>query len=966
MKTHPRHDDEAGTASTAAGRGLLSQGMSMDDKIGQMSQIDISMLLQTTTGEQQHDSGRQILNTTAVEEWIGQKGVGSVLNLVVDHAHFWTAADYRQAALQIQQVAAQHGRPPVIWGLDSVHGANYLHGAIVTPQPINLAATFNTTVAYAAGKLASRDTRAAGMNWLFSPLLGIALESRWSRVYETFGEDPVVVGHMAQAMIRGIQEPDNDHAIPSRAAACAKHFVGYSMPHNGHDRSPSWIPTRHLYQYFVPPWKRVLGEVKTVMEDYTETDGVPNVANPAALNYLLRERLQFRGVLVTDYAEIRNLYQWHHAVGSAEQADQESLRHGSVDMSMIPNDFDGFRRSILDGLQSHRLSPERITVSAERVLQLKQDLHMMDETLQMDDPNLVLVGTDEAAGVDMVRQSIVLTKNDQNVLPLHVLSTTTKRLKVLVTGPTSDSLSYQSGGWTGRWQGVKMAQEKDWFTYGSSLLGAFSAEASLDVSYRCGVDILGQDCGGDSNDNDTMWDHAVHDIKDWVGLNESDVPVSIQNAVEVAASADVVVIAVGEETNAEKPGDIRSLDLPAGQYQLVQHIQQNTKAKIILVYFGGRPKLLHDMVQQSDAVFVAFLPGPSAGEAIVDMVMGRVNPNGRLPLTYPMYDDGAGVPYFHAVSDQCTRGEGALPHWEYIPCEVQWPFGHGLSYTTFEYSDFTATGGIDQDLELSVVVRNTGNMGGAEVVMFFTFDEFRSTTPEYKRLRAFDKVYLEPGGEAHVKKTVPLDELRFVGPNDDTHYILDPKMKVWVGLGASTDCRVNPADNKSCMHLQSDNPSQEYIGACEAACDLWGSSGCNRLSKDACLPMCTAIARFPASPEDDGNNGWGWNYVRCLESVLEGISTEQGSSQEVECWKMTSLCRDIFQTGRLDEHGKGPYDAVPGTSTTLVPFSNFVALLVGLVATAIIVNLMNGGFFWKRRHSPETEFAVINTEEDME
>lgn len=951
-ETPPAHDNDAiiqqhnDNKADSTHHRILSS-MSLAASIGQMAQIDVGMLV--TTNE---TTKKKSLNLDAVEEWIGQKGVGSVLNLVDDN---WTAQQYRQMVAELQKVAHKHNRPPVIYGLDSVHGANYLHGAIVSPQPLNLAATFNETVAYEAGRLASRDTRAAGITWLFSPLLGIALSPRWSRVYETFGEDPLLVGQMATAMIQGIQDPDPDpEAIPRQAAACGKHFVGYSFPHNGHDRSPSWIPTRHLYQYFVPPWKRAIerARVKTIMEDYTETDGVPNVANSAALNYLLRQRLGFEGVLVTDYQEIRNLNGWHHTVPDDAQADQTSLRQGSVDMSMIPWDFDGFYNNVMKGIQTHQLSEERITISAERVLKLKQDLGMMDHDglLSDDDPNLALVGTDEESVMDMVRQSIVLTKNENDLLPLQGVSSQ-KRLKVLVTGPTANSRTYQSGGWTGHWQGNNLENENDWFTYGSSVLGAFSAESFWDVSYRCGVDVLGNNCEDTDSSGDSFWDEAVDQVKDWVGLDDNG-PESIHHAVVAASSADIVVIGVGEETYAEKPGDIRSLDLPDGQYSLVRSIKKNTKAKIILIYFGGRPRLLHDMVDHADAVFVGFLPGPSAGQAIAEMIIGRVNPSGRLPITYPLYDDDGGIPYFHTVSDQCTTGEGVLPHWDYVQCPVQWPFGHGLSYTTFEYSDFRASGGIDKDMAIYVTVKNVGHMAGAEVVMFFTFDDFRATTPEYKRLRAFEKVYLEPGSERRISKTVPAEDFRFIGPFDDTHYILDSEMTTWVGVGTSTDCRLSPDENILCVHLQSDNPSREYIAACEAACGLWTTSGCAQdfgLSNEECFDLCSSNPSFPLVAVDEANEGWGWNYVECLENVLQGMQ-----NGEKECDRMTTFCRDIFSNTRT-----------ANVHPSAIPTENFAALLVGLVAASVVVVMMKGrSFGLSSGVSPETEFTAVNTQDD--
>jgi len=233
--------------------------------IGQMSQIDVHNIIK------EDEKGNKVVDDEELERWVGEIGVGSILNSV-DGSN-WGVAEYRRMIIRIQKVAEAHNRPPVLYGIDSVHGGNYFHGEAVTPQPINIAATFNRSVAHIAGELASQQTRLAGISWLFSPLLGIALKPKWSRVYETFGEDPYLVGEMASEMIKGIQAVDDSGLIPSRAAACGKHFIGYSAPRTGHDRAPSWIPTRHLYQYFVPPWEKAISEanVLTVMESYTGT-----------------------------------------------------------------------------------------------------------------------------------------------------------------------------------------------------------------------------------------------------------------------------------------------------------------------------------------------------------------------------------------------------------------------------------------------------------------------------------------------------------------------------------------------------------------------------------------------------------------------------------------------------------------------------------------------------------------------
>jgi len=565
--------------------------MTLEDKIGQMAQIDINDLCE----DDPHEAGKKRLAYEKVRTTIGERGVGSVLNYIQGRP--FTPQEWRQAVITIQSVAKNYSRPPVIWGLDSVHGANYVHGAIMSPQPINLAATFNTTMSYLAGKLSSRDTRAVGINWLFAPLLGIAIEPRWSRVYETFGEDPFVVTEMAANFIAGIQE-DSGEGIPSKAAACAKHFVGYSAPHNGHDRSPSWIPTRHLYQYFLPPWKKAIQDkgVLTVMESYTEIDGVPNVANPNTLNYILRQRLGFEGVLVTDYEEILNLKSWHHINSDEKEAVVHSLREGSVDMSMIPHNEQNFVNSVSESIDSGSLVEERINLSAERVLRLKQKLNMFQEDIVADDPKIAKIGSqaDEAEALEMATHSMVLVKNEQNVLPLDSKAAT----NILVTGPTSNSRIFQSGGWTGEWQGVP--DEDKYFTYGSSVLNATKATFT-NVKYACGVDILGNDCNDPMEDpsNSGVMDqinHAYGKFKDWAHLGEGAPSNSMERAAALAAASDVVVICIGEESYTEKPGDIRSLELPEGQYELISFIKTETAAKIVVVYFGGRTRLLRKVV----------------------------------------------------------------------------------------------------------------------------------------------------------------------------------------------------------------------------------------------------------------------------------------------------------------------------------------------------------------------------------
>jgi beta-glucosidase len=961
----------------------LLDTMDWDGQIGQMAQIDIGVLL---------NDDRTGLDTAKVEHYIGELGIGSVLNNVPwDHQQleqqtFWKAADFRKAVIEIQKVAQKYQRPPVIWGLDSVHGANYIYDAVVSPQPLNLAATFNTTTAYQAGVWASRDTRKAGIPWLFSPLLGLSWNSFWSRTYETFGEDPLLVGEMALAMIKGIQhyddddDDDTDTIKPSRAAACGKHWLGYSFPHNGHDRAPSWIPQRHLYQYFLRPWRKVLQSssydddttpLLTIMESYTETDGVPNVANQQALSKILRHELQFEGMLVTDYHEIFNLYEWHHTAANRNDALYESMSEGTVDMSMIAYEPDDY----MEGMQAldRTAFGKRIRDSARRVLELKQALNMFEESFDLEllpessNNQTTISEADLQAALEMTQQSIILAKNENKALPLD----TTTPLSILVTGPTSNSLSFQTGGWTGQWQGVNSNYEDHWFTYGSTVLGAFQKESATQqssqwqINFECGVDILGRDCKDGESD-----EGFLETVEGWVGWKDEHFA-GIESAMKKARDANVVVICLGEENYTEKPGDIRDLRLPQGQYELVTAIRQAAPdTKIILVYFGGRPRLLADVIPQVDAVLLGLLPGPLAGDAIADIITGRVNPNGRLPITYPKYQDLGGVPYLHAVSDMCTEDTGdVLPHWNNVPCDVQWPFGHGLSYTEFSYDMIKANTKILQqrwntkvriEVEVTVTVTNAGGIAGSDTVLFFTFDEYRSTTPEFKQLRGYQKVFLEPGDCADLSITIPLDDLRFVGPHDDTHYILQDGMVFRVGVGPEVDCRAAP-DDYHCSAPITIRTEQDYVAACEAACNLWDQSGCEAFTPETCRKECgSALAPNEAELTNDG---WGWTYVNCLESVVLNDAWDSSTS----CWKMTKLCRDVLKSGEGEE-GVGNMEHFDHTSSKgFSPAGTTVAatamsLFAGVFAAVMIYLAIKGRFAARERHQEvQAQFHPVST-----
>jgi len=367
-------------------------------------------------------------------------------------------------------------------------------------------------------------------------------------------------------------------------------------------------------------------------------------------------------------------------------------------------------------------------------------------------------------------------------------------------------------------------------------------------------------------------------------------------------------------------------------------------------------------------------------------VTGQFSPSARLPITYPLASDGGGSPYFHTISDQCTKGEGILPHYEYAQCEVQWPFGHGLSYASFSYSNLAVSGNVVEGITVTAHVENKGAMAAAEAVMVFTFDDFRLSTPEYKRLRGVQKVWLEPNQLIHLEFTIPAEDFKFVGPHDDRHYILDPTMSFWVGIGPDTDCRADPT-NQLCKHVEpATSASTNFSPSCQIACDLLMdrshscSSQIGLASTASCLSLCQDSSGRPMDWASVGMDGWGWNYVDCLESIVWGFQqqNQQQSAPPIDCSKLTRLCRDVFSTPQMNEFGLGgegmvssgqpPLStSVPGASAPPGVFESadpstpskvfgLIALLVGTVAVMLAmrgISVLEIGRSRKHRQNQE-------------
>jgi len=628
----------------------LLQRMTLEEKIGQMTQLNLTVY---------NSSGRQADVDVVPEKFIPlvrDFHIGSFLNGAAVTPDVWV--DYGR---KIQELNLAHSRLkiPLIYGVDHVHGANYLVGGTIFPQPINLAATFDDSHAAAMGSVTASEVSDLGHHWIFAPILGLAVNPYWPRFYETFGEEPTVAGRMGVAYIRALQE--SEEAKPYRLAATAKHFLGYSASDSGWDRSPAQIPPQYLQEFFVPPFQAAVDAgVKTVMINSAEINGIPVHANRELLHDLLREQLGFSGVAVTDWEDILYLVSRHKVAHDEEEATLMALNAG-VDMSMtaLTTTFPGVVKKLV---HSGKVSEERIDRSVRRILALKFSLGLFEHPYPRKD-RLQRIGTREYTlqARRAAEQSLVLLKNN-GVLPFQ-------NQRIAVLGEAGYSKRMLSGGWTYNHQGVE--EEK----YPDDLLTI--------------ADALEREFGE---------------------------PVSPEEA-------DILVTVIGEEPYAEGSGNIVDLAFPEKQQRVVKEAFSYGKP-VVLIVLEGRPRLISAWVEKAEAVLWAGLPGFEGGEAITAVLGGRVNPSGRLPFTYPS-TGGHHLPLYHKANDKST---------------ALYPFGFGLSYTRFSYSELECRDGVAR-----VTVTNEGERDGREPVLWYLTDEVGRITRPVKRLVDYQSVSLKAG-----------------------------------------------------------------------------------------------------------------------------------------------------------------------------------------------------------------------------
>lgn len=695
----------------------LISNMTIREKIGQMTQINIASLMDKTTMPLR-------LDPKLVQIFVNEYKVGSFLNAINDQTLFpsGTPGEFINITNQLQE-ACQKNRMkiPMIYGIDSVHGANYIRGATLFPHQLGLASTFNRELVKRAAHITAKDTRGVGIHWNFSPILDVAVNKQWPRLYETFGEDPYLVSELGVAMIQGYQ--GEDLSQPDRVAATLKHFIGYSATRTGRDVDGSWLGWHTIHNYFRPPFQAAIqAGAATVMESYSDIDGDHLVNSKALLVDLLRHQLKFNGTLITDMEQINKLNEPIHIAQTQEEAVYKSMKVGSIDISMVPHDI-GFIHHMESLIEQKKIPIELVDINVGRVLTLKQKLGLLNgQTGIIQSSELATsIGSseDRVVALRAARESIILLENKNQILPLA------PETKCILTGPLANSLTYQTGGWTYAWQG---ARHEDWFDQGMSILEGLKW-FSFDITY----------------------------LNTSLGINDDNLHKNPFTE-DVVSQNEVIILCLGETNYAEFEGNINDVQLPLGQRQLISFALE-TKLPVILVVIQGRPRTLGPDALDASAILTSFLPGPQGGQALAEVLFGHYNPSGRLPVTYSNFPNDNTLLYFRPLNN----------NWDPAPT---WEFGYGLSYSEFRYSDLKLNSSIltlqEPTIAVSVSVNNLSPVSGNHIILCYITDIFRSfSAPETKLLKHFTKVFVPGSTFLEVHFEITLSDLQFIHLDSD-------------------------------------------------------------------------------------------------------------------------------------------------------------------------------------------------------
>ncbi len=718
----------------------IIKGMSLEEKVGQTCQITLDAILKSTPqgGSLEPAQIDEEKLKLAFEKYF----VGSVLNV---SSHTLKMDEWKTILDQIKEAEKKYKlQIPIIYGIDAIHGVNYTVGATLFPQEIGLAATWNKDLTKDFAEVVAYEMRATGLRWNFSPVLDLGRQPLWSRFFETLGEDPFLCSELGKQIITGYQGSAK-YTDDYHVASCLKHFVGYSAPFSGRDRTPAWIPLKYMNELYLPSFEAaVKSGAMTLMINSGDVNGIPGHANKHLITEVLKKEWGFKGFTVSDWEDFILLESVHDVSSNLQEAIVLGFNAG-VDMSMVPNNpqYKEYCETMIKAVCEKEISMDRLEDAVRRILRVKMAIGLYEDKKETEYQKFASTEFKAKAKLAAL-ESITLLKNDNETLPLS------KEKTVLVAGPTADNMIFLNGAWTHTWQGA----DPKYNTEGCNTIRQA-------VENKIGKDKC------------LYAEGAKLDLKEGWETTEL---VDIENYKSNVAKSDVLVLCLGEYPATEKPGDIRSLNLSAEQLELAE-IASELNKPIVLVLVEGRPRVIHSIVKDADALVQCYLPGDYGGDALADILYGDANPSGKLPYTYPKYD---GVIEFYDRPKSVDRSGKTNKLDAFDP---EWEFGYGLSYTTFEYSELkisSPTTTASNPLTISVTVQNTGKRKGKEVVQLYVSDLKASIVPAGKKLKGFEKIELSPGEKKVINFTLDSDNLKFVNANGQ--WALEPGMfKIEIG-----------------------------------------------------------------------------------------------------------------------------------------------------------------------------------------
>ena len=698
--------------------------LTLEEKIGQM------MELVTDLFGANDKNGVFYIDEHKTDSILSRYKIGSILNAPNTCAP--TAKQWEKYIAQIQKISMKRIGIPCVFGLDQNHGSTYTQGGTLFPQNINVAASFNREIARRSAEATAYETRAVSVPWTYSPTVDLGRDARWPRIWENFGEDCYLSSEMGKAMVYGFQGEDPNNIDQYHIATSMKHFMGYGVPWTGKDRTPAYISPADLREkHFAPFLAGLQAGALTVMVNSASVNGVPMHANKEFLTGWLKEETGWDGVLITDWADINNLYTREMVAKDKKDALRIAINAG-IDMIMEPYSCDACGY-LIELVKEGKIPMSRIDDACRRVLRMKYRLDLFKNPTQKL-KNYPKFGGEEFAklALEGATESMVLLKNEGNILPLQ------HGKKILLTGPNANQMRCLDGGWSYTWQGHRA---DEFAGKNNTIYEAFCNEYGKENV------ILNQ--GVTYNEKGKYWEE-----------NEP----QIQEAVAAAKDADVIVACIGENSYTETPGNLTDLWLSENQRNLVKALAQTGKP-VILVLNEGRPRLIADIEPLAQGIINILIPGNMGGDALANLVSGKSNFSGKMPYTYPKEINSL-ANYDFKKSEEVGTMEGAYDYNAKIT--QQWGFGYGLSYTSYKYSNLKVSqsdfrhGDI---IKVSVDVKNTGKVAGKESVLLFSSDLIASVVPDGRRLRAFDKVELQPGETKTMTFELKADDLAFVGWN---------------------------------------------------------------------------------------------------------------------------------------------------------------------------------------------------------